>query len=285
MTSLVGVEVRRDLHYGSPADAALCLDLYLPPGVVSPPVVVYAHGGAWLMGERTDFAERFTALAREGVAVASIDYRTSNRAPYPAQSEDILSAAGWVRDHADELGVDAGPVVLMGGSAGAHLVTLTALTTASPDVAGVVALFGRHDLTAGATRPAPHLQVPEAVRRSVPPAGYEDLDQRGKLALLAGVAPAQLTDDRLRELSPLAHAHRGAPPVFLAHGTGDALVHHSHSQRLAAALVDAGTEEEVTVMLLPGANHEDDAFAAPHFLRAVAQFVDRCTSAVAAPTH
>jgi len=58
-------------------------------------------------------------------------------------------------------------------------------------------------------------------------------------------------------------------------------VHHSHSLRLAAGLVAAGTREEVTVMLLPGANHEDDAFGTPRFLGAVAMFVDRCTSSVA----
>jgi hypothetical protein len=54
---------------------------------------------------------------------------------------------------------------------------------------------------------------------------------------------------------------------------------------LAAALADAGTDSEVTVMLLPGANHEDEAFGTPRFLRTVAQFVGRCTSAVAAGSH
>ena len=284
MPSLDDVVVRRDLRYRSTPDGGLSLDLYLPTGVPAPPVVVYAHGGAWLMGERTDFSERFHALAAEGVAVASIDYRTADRAAYPAQAEDILAAVAWVRDHADELGVSPGPAVLMGSSAGAHLTALTALTVATPDVAGLVALFGRHDLTAVTPAPAAHLQVPDAVKRSVPPAGYGHLDQRGKLALLAGVTADQLTDDRLRELSPLTHVHRGAPPVFLAHGTADALVHHAHSLRLATALADVGSEE-VTLMLVPGANHEDDAFAAPRFLRAVAQFVDRCTSAVTTSAH
>jgi acetyl esterase/lipase len=274
------------LPYRSVPDGVLALDLYLPRDVASAPVVVYAHGGAWLMGERTDFAERFHALAGEGVAVASIDYRTVDRAAYPAQSEDILAAARWVRDHADDFGLSTGRVVVMGGSAGAHLGALTVLTAPGADeVAGFVGLFGRYDLTAAATPPARHLQVPDVVRQTVPPAGYADLDQRGKLALLAGVAPEQLTEERLRELSPLAHVHADAPPVFLAHGTGDALVHHSHSLRLATALADAGTDSEVTVMLLPGANHEDEAFGTPRFLRTVAQFVGRCTSAVAAGSH
>jgi acetyl esterase/lipase len=278
------VVVRPDLPFRSTVDGSLLLDLYVPRGVPAPPVAIYAHGGAWLMGERTDFAERFVALAEQGVAVASIDYRTVDRAAWPAQAEDILGAASWVREHADELGVSAGPVMLMGSSAGAHLTALTALTATTHEVAGLVALFGRHDLAAVGPAPAAHLQVPDVVKRSVPPAGYAGLDQRGKLALLAGVPADQLTDAQLRELSPLAHVHRGAPPVFLAHGTADALVHHSHSVRLAEALADVGADE-VTLMLLPGANHEDDAFAAPGFLGAVAQFVDRCTGAVVAGTH
>jgi acetyl esterase/lipase len=286
MPSLFDVEVRPDLSYRSVADGAqLTLDLYLPVGVPSAPVVVYVHGGAWLMGTRTEFAERLRGLAAQGVAVASIDYRTSNQASYPAQSDDILAAVAWIRDNADELGVSGGPVVVMGGSAGAHLAALTTLTADSRDIAGLVGLFGRYDLTAAATPAAAGLEVPAAVRASVPPAGFEGLDHRGKLALLAGVPAEQLSEERLGELSPLTHVHRGAPPVFLAHGTADALVHHSHSQRLAAALVDAGTQEEVTVMFLPGANHEDDVFATPHFLRTVAQFVDRCTSAVATSAH
>jgi acetyl esterase/lipase len=285
MRNLAEVHVRTELVYRSAGDDTLRLDLYTPRGTTAAPVVVYAHGGAWLMGERADFAERLVALAQAGLAVASIDYRTVDRGAYPAQAEDLLAAAAWVREHAEELGVSAGPVVLMGSSAGAHLSALTALTTTSADVAGFVGLSGRYDLVGGGPTPAAGLQVPDAVKRSVPPAGYAGLDQRGRLALLAGVPADQLTDARLRELSPLTHVHRGAPPVFLAHGTADALVHHAHSLRLAEALAQAGTEGEVTVMLLPGANHEDDAFAGPGFAGAVARFVDRCTSAVTTNAH
>ncbi|MFC7573064.1 alpha/beta hydrolase fold domain-containing protein [Klenkia terrae] len=215
---------------------------------------------------------------RAGVAVASIDYRTVDLAAWPAQGHDVLAAAAWLREHADELGVSGDPVVLMGSSAGAHVVTLTALSSPSPDVAGIVALFGRHDLAATAPKPAAHLEVPAVIRADAPPAGFEHLDQRGKLALLAGVPVADLTAERLAELSPVHHAGPDAPPVFLAHGTADALVHHSHALRLAGALADAPSRSEVTLVLVPGANHEDDAFADPRFLGSVAAFVDRCTA-------
>ncbi|GAA4302511.1 alpha/beta hydrolase [Klenkia terrae] len=278
MSGVADVQVREGLVYEDRPTGPLALDLHVPQGRVRPPVVLYAHGGGWLGGRRTDFAERLTALAAQGVAVASIDYRTVDLAAWPAQGHDVLAAAAWLREHADELGVSGDPVVLMGSSAGAHVVTLTALSSPSPDVAGIVALFGRHDLAATAPKPAAHLEVPAVIRADAPPAGFEHLDQRGKLALLAGVPVADLTAERLAELSPVHHAGPDAPPVFLAHGTADALVHHSHALRLAGALADAPSRSEVTLVLVPGANHEDDAFADPRFLGSVAAFVDRCTA-------
>ena len=273
----------RDVVYRQAGDAHLQLDLYVPKGESSSPSVVYVHGGGWLAGNRGEFSERFVALARAGVAVASIDYRTIDRGSYPRQRDDILGAVDWMTEHGASHGFRADRVVLMGASAGAHLSALAAL--AAPDrVAGFVGLFGRYDLTSAgsAVVPASHLQIPEVIRESAPPAGFEGLDQRAKLALLAGVEPGDLSEAVLRELSPVAQVHAGAPPVLLAHGTGDALVHHSHSMRLAEALASAGTREEVSVMLLPEANHEDPVFAGSRFLDGVVAFVHRCTTRVGA---
>ncbi|WP_162641672.1 alpha/beta hydrolase [Streptosporangium sp. 'caverna'] len=275
-----------DVVYRQAGDADLRLDLYVPEGGTSRPSVVYVHGGAWLMGGRREFSERFVALARAGVAVASIDYRTIDRGPYPRQRDDILGAIDWVTEHGAAYGLSTDRAVLMGASAGAHLSALAAF--AAPDrVAGFVGLFGRYDLTSAgsAVVPASHLQVPEVIRKSVPPPGFEGLDHRARLALLAGVEPGDLSEAVLGGLSPLAQVHAGAPAVLLAHGTGDAVVHHSHSVRLAEALVSAGTREEVSVMLLPGANHEDPVFAGARFLDGVAEFVHRCTAQAGARLH
>src|SRR6478609_798029 len=231
----------RDLTYRQVDGADLRLDLYLPEGESSGPAVVYVHGGAWLMGNRQESAERFHALAAAGLAVASIEYRTINRGSYPSQRDDILAAVAWIDEHGPDYGYTVDGVVLMGASAGAHLSALSMLT-APESVAGYVGLFGRYDLTAAGavTRPASHLQIPDVVRLSTPPPGYEGLDQRGKLALLAGVGRDDLSEQVLGGISPIEQVNDGAPPVLLLHGTGDAIVHHSHSLRFAEALVTAG---------------------------------------------
>ncbi len=280
------VVVTRDLTYRQVDGVDLLLDLYRPQGVSSGPAVVYVHGGAWLMGDRGEFAERFRALAAAGVAVASIEYRTINLGSYPAQREDILAAVGWLVEHGPELGYTADAVVLMGASAGAHLAALSVLA-APGSVAGFVGLFGRYDLTAAgaAAKPASHLQIPDVVRLSVPPAGFEDLDQRAKLALLAGVDRSELTEAVLASISPIEQVHDGAPPVLLLNGTADAMVHHAHSLRFAEALVAAGTREEVSVTLVPGANHEDPVFADADSVGVIAAFVHRCAARVAARAY
>jgi acetyl esterase/lipase len=174
----------------------------------------------------------------------------------------------------------------MGASAGAHLAALSVLA-APEQVTGYVGLFGRYDLTAAGavTRPASHLEIPDVVRLSTPPPGYEGIDQRGKLALLAGVGRDDLSEQVLGGISPIEQVNDGVPPVLLLHGTGDAIVHHSHSLRFAEALVTAGTREEVSVMLVPGANHEDPVFADSACVDVISSFVFRCTARVVARTH
>lgn len=263
----------------------LRLDLYLPEGAERPPVAVYLHGGAWLMGHRAEFAERLEGLAAHGLAVASIDYRTVNIAPYPAQHEDILRALAWVEANADEYGLGRGPVVLMGSSAGAHLAALTAFRLDDPARVGAfVGLFGRYNLMPGAPKARPGLEVPTVIRASTPPAGFADLDPRARLALLAGTTAAELGDEDLERLSPIRYAGAAAPAVLLAHGTRDAIVDHRHSLDLAAKLADAGSSREVVVVLIPGANHEDDAFAGDDILRVVAEFAQRNTRPALART-
>jgi acetyl esterase/lipase len=257
-------------------DRGLCLDLHLPLGVHRPPVAVYLHGGAWLMGHRAEAPERLQAMASQGLAVASIDYRTVNLAAYPAQHEDILHALDWVGSHGDEYGLGRGAPFLMGSSAGAHLAALSAFRLVNPvRVEGFIGLFGRYNLMPNAPAAAPGLVVPEVIRASTPPFGFEGLDHNGRLALLAGTTPEDLDETHLESLSPLLQVSKQAPAVFLAHGTRDAIVNHRHSLDLAARLAEAGSSREVDVVLLPGANHEDDTFADPAFARTVAQFAQR----------
>jgi acetyl esterase/lipase len=262
--------VRRDLLFAAPGGADLALDLYLPADPAGAPVCVYLHGGGWMRGARTDrAAERLQPVARAGVAVASVDYRLSGQAAFPAQLDDARAAVRWVRAHAAEHGHDATRVGAWGASAGGHLAALLGLTADDRDaelgdssVQAVVAWFATTDLL-GLAADAPEGPLPPFVTGPLPDPPFE--------ARLLGVAAAADAPERARAASPVAHAHAGAPPFLLAHGDRDGLVPSAQSRRLHAALRAAGAD--ATLWVLAGGNHEDPAFDSPESLAAVAAFL------------
>jgi acetyl esterase/lipase len=237
--------VRRvpDVRYAEvPGYRPLELDLYLPGGDGPAPVIVHAHGGGWRRGSRREplpalGQDFYESLAAEGFAVAAADYRLSGEARFPAPLDDVRAAFGWVQDHADAYGLDAGRVYGWGDSAGGHLVLLAALTGTA--VRGAVAWFPVTDL----------LGLPSDVAAA---GGAPDAGPDSREALLLG-APAESVPDLARQASPVTHASAAAPPVLLMHGAADDLVPPAQSIRLAEALRAAGAPVEL--VLVPGATH------------------------------
>jgi hypothetical protein len=97
------------------------LDIALPNGPTRPPLVVFIHGGAFFMGDKTDFERERTHLLTAGFAVASVNYRYSVQAIWPAQLDDLKSAFAFLRAHADDYGYDGQRMASFGPSAGGHL--------------------------------------------------------------------------------------------------------------------------------------------------------------------
>jgi acetyl esterase/lipase len=161
---------------------------------------------------------------------------------FPAALEDVRAAAGWVREHAADYGLDGGRVFLWGDSAGGHLALMAGLTGAQvpgAEVQGVVAWFPVTDLAG--------LVSDVAAAGGVPDPGPESRE-----ALFLG-APAAAVPGLAREASPVAHASAAAPPVLLLHGAADDMVPPAQSIRLAEALREAGAAVELE--LVPGATH------------------------------
>ncbi|MGH3648490.1 MAG: alpha/beta hydrolase, partial [Micromonosporaceae bacterium] len=101
--------------------------LYDPRNGHGAPVVVYAHGGGWLMGDLDTHDGLCRRLAdRSGCAVLSVAYRLAPEHPWPAAIEDVETAVEWLRSNAAEHGVDAGRLAIAGDSAGGHLATVVA---------------------------------------------------------------------------------------------------------------------------------------------------------------
>ncbi len=130
------------------------LDLYLPlhrpepSGEGGHPIIVYVHGGGWRIGDKARVYEKPAHFCAQGYIFASVNYRLSPDVRHPAHTQDVADAVAWLHEHAHEFGGDPRRIVLMGHSAGAHIVTLIAVDSrylgahdlAPSDLAGVVSL-------------------------------------------------------------------------------------------------------------------------------------------------
>ena len=272
-----GVTLVQDLEYARVDETPLLLDLYRPTNVEGrPPLIVWVHGGGWRAGnkERT----QYVWLAQAGYALASINYRLSNKAKFPAQIHDCKSAIRWLRANADPYGYDATRIGVAGSSAGGHLVALLGTgadvaaleggvggnLTHSSRVQAVVDLFGPADLA----------RMPDNPTRK----------RAGPVALLLGGHPADRPD--LATLaSPITHVTSDDAPFLILHGDQDRLVPVEQSRVFDARLDAAGVESALHV--LEGSGHGGRGFNSAEMRTVVLQFFDRhikrTTAAVTSP--
>ncbi len=223
----------------------LLMDVHVPVRHAGPvPVVVWVHGGAWWEGDRRLLpsvwppGSLFAELVAAGLAVATVDYRLSGEARWPAPAEDVADAVRFVRDHADALWVDGSRVGIAGESAGGHLAAILALTGTGPvSVQAAALLYAVTDL---------HDWTPEEVG---PAFRLEDSPEAHLMGVLPDDDPAAWA-----AASPITHVHPGAPPTLLITGDSDLVVPARQSVRLSEALVAAGAQD-VELELVPGADH------------------------------
>jgi len=233
-------ELETDVVYAEVDGVPLRYDHYRPLGTTGPvPAVVFVHGGGWTRGDPSQAAGNALHLVRRGVATIAISYRLAPAHRFPAPLDDVRRGLRWVRAHADALGIDPGRLALLGLSAGAHLVMLAHLAGTIPELAPDL----RADLR----------DVPETVRAVVAHYGPYDLGRR-RSEMVDGLLGPRVEDPAWARLaSPIAHAANATAPVLLIHGTADQLVSWRESERMHAALLDAGKASEL--LLLDGAPH------------------------------
>ncbi|MET0981627.1 MAG: alpha/beta hydrolase [Telluria sp.] len=124
------VEAYRDITYTDVGGRPLQLDLYLPARRGGKPVpgIVFVHGGGWRTGVRANFAPMAIRMAQRGYAAATVSYRLSPEAPYPAAIHDVKAALRWMRANAARHGIDPGRIAVGGGSAGGQIASLVGVT-------------------------------------------------------------------------------------------------------------------------------------------------------------
>lgn len=194
------------------------------------PLILFVHGGGWMHGDKRNATglEKVGHFTNDGYAFASINYRLVPDATVEQQAADVAAAFAWIRSNAATLGVDASRIVLMGHSAGAHLVTLVGtdpqyLNRAGlslEDIQGIIALDGAC------------YDVPRQIREG------------GRFMQDTYVQTFGTDPVRQRALSPTWQAAApNAPRLLIAHiNRADG---KNQSEALARALVQAGTTVEV----------------------------------------
>jgi acetyl esterase/lipase len=234
----------------------LLLDLYLPVASGSCPAIVYLHGGGWAVGTRRRFGRALaswspTALdrvAQAGFAVATIDYRLSGEAKFPAQLHDAKAAIRWVRGNSSGLGIDPARVITWGESAGGHLAMLAGLTGDRPDLDGSIGEhLGQSSAVSGVIDWYGPMNLLSLGSQHPPGSDKRPDDADSWESTMVGV-PLQTDPARTLAASPISYVHSDAPPVQIHHGNADTLVPYAQSVEFADALRAAGgTVELITV--------------------------------------
>ena len=242
----------KDLIYASTPQKQLALDLYVPDGVSRPPLVVWIHGGAWRAGTRAKPPALY--LAAQGYAVASISYRLTQEAIFPAQIHDCKAAIRWLRAHASKYGYDATRIGVWGASAGGHLAALLGTSGGVKELEGDL---GHPDQSSAVQAVVDFFGPTDLPRMSKFPGKMDhDAPDSPESQLLGG--PVQQNKDEAAVANPITYVTRNDPPFLILHGDKDPLVPLNQSELLEAALNRAGVP--VTFRVLPGAGHGGPAF-------------------------
>ncbi|UUO05708.1 alpha/beta hydrolase [Blastopirellula sp. J2-11] len=274
-----GVSMQKDLTYAKIGDRELKLDLYLPKEAQEPlPLVIWVHGGGWMGGSKNGCPARW--LVSDGYAVASVEYRLSGEAIFPAQIEDCKAAVRWLRANAGKYGINPDQFGVWGSSAGGHLVSLLGTTSDSGEfnkgehldvssrVQAVCDYYGPTDL----------LQMDV---NAIPGARLKHLDPNSPESKLIG-GPILENKAKAAKANPIEYISEMTPPFLIVHGDADPTVAHYQSELLFEALKKA--ELPVHFHTIEGGGH-GKGFGGAEVSDMVNQFFDRTLKSDQAVKH
>lgn len=254
------VDVRRDVVFGTGGGRDLTMHIVMPKerSETPAPAYVWIHGGGWQGGTKDGGVGQVTPLVRKGFVGATIEYRLTGEAAFPAQIEDCKCAIRYLRAHADQYNIDVDRIAVGGSSAGGHLVALLGTSGGIKELEGdggwadqsstvqaVVDLYGPTDFATFVTTP-----------------GYESHNRDGspESKLLGGGEVTQLTEG-IKRVNPITYVDADDPPFLIIHGSNDRTVPLNQSELLHKALQAAKVESKLHV--IEGAGHGGPQFAAP----------------------
>ena len=265
-----GVRVIKDITYAKAPEQELKLDLYLPAARPEKPVplIVWIHGGGWRQGSKEmNPAARFVD---DGYVSASISYRLSPVATFPAQIHDCKAAIRWLRAHAEKYGIDPERIAVWGSSAGGHLV---AMVGTSGDVEELEGSLGHPRESSRVQAVVDYFGPTTFTKMDAAGSSMVHDDAKSPESLLVGGA-IQEHPELVRRADPITYVTSDDPPFLIVHGDKDPLVPHNQSELLAAALKENGVEH--TFRTAKGGGHGNGGdFKSPELLQMVKDFLDK----------
>ena len=256
----------RNVVYATVAEQQLRLDVYRPRSAGNCPVIIWVHGGAWRAGSKDRVP--VTGLLDHGFAIASVDYRLSPVAKFPAQIHDIKAAIRFLRAHAAKYDFNPDHFIVAGSSAGGHLAALLGVSngvvplegsvgnnsSSSSDVQSIVSFYGAANLQTILSQSTPHglsVRVPA-------------------LQLLLGGLPSE-QPDLAKLASPVTHIDQSDPPLLLIHGDQDPQMPINQAHELHRKYKQLGLPVEFEVV--HGGAHGGKQFFDAEMLDRVAEYL------------
>lgn len=263
ITAPAAANLARDVDYVGRGNPRQMLDILVPSdhGLKKRPLVVFIHGGAWKAGKKEDGMHVARAISSTGdYVVATINYRLSGEAVWPAQIFDCKAAIRFLRGKADDYGIDPARIGVFGMSAGGHLVSMLGTSGDKADLEGDLGPF-----------PKVSSKV-QCVVNFFGPADFLTMGGDGSkpnaiTELLGGIGPD--LKEKARLASPVTWIDKSSAPFFTAHCTKDPLVPFSQAEELHALLGKAGIESHLITMVDAG-----HGFASDDLNLRIRQFLD-----------
>lgn len=259
-----------DIRYAD-TSARNLLDIHLPDSETPPPLVVFLHGGAFCMGDKSDNAAERDALVKAGFAVASVNYRYSSEAIWPAPLDDLKAAFAFLRGSGAEYGYDGRRVASFGPSAGGHLSASIGIALSADPFTAIDASvvwfppvdFSTMDEDIAAT----------GIERAT---GRNDGPKSPESRLIGATVAAH--PDLARQAGPiarLAELPQGTrlPDMLIMHGALDPYIAAAQSRRLHAAVAAFGTTSRLDLDILPAGTHGGGEFAETQSMDKVVTFL------------
>lgn len=269
-----GVKAMRDIEYVKNGHERHKLDLFVPEKADSPlPLIIWIHGGGWQNGSKEGCPPLRAGYTDHGYAVASIHYRLSGHATFPAQIEDCKAAIRWLRAHAKENNLDPDRFGVWGSSAGGHLVALVGTSgdvkefdvgeykNVSSRVQAVCDYYGPTDFITFVNTYQSHASKDSPESKLLGGAVLENKDKAARV-------------------NPITYATRDDPPFLIVHGDKDTTVPINQSQLLFEALKEA--DVSVHFHTIKGAGH-GRGFGGPEIAPMVSAFFDKVLKSKSPP--